>query len=156
MLALVTICTVFTSCSRDKEDKGAIVPMYIGNYLEDYDPQKEMTDIDTIRNLGLLFEGLTAMDEDGKVSPALAKEWYTKIDEARNEYFLYFELNKTAWSDGRQLTADDFLFAWRRLLSPETDSPYACLLYQIKNAKAAKSGAVSIDEVGIAAQTPCF
>jgi ABC-type oligopeptide transport system substrate-binding subunit len=62
---------------------------------------------------------------------------------------LQIELNETAWNDGRAVSADDFIFAWKRLLEPEYSGEAASLLYDIKNARAVKNGDMTIDDVGL-------
>jgi len=65
------------------------------------------------------------------------------------EYILEIKLKTTAWSDGRQVSADDYVFAWKRLLEPEFASEAANMLYDIKNARAVKAGEMSIDDLGL-------
>ena len=45
-----------------------------------------------------------------------------------------------AWSDGTKVTADDFVFAWRRVLDPKTQSKFGALLFPFKNARAIAEG----------------
>ncbi|MGV6802159.1 MAG: peptide ABC transporter substrate-binding protein [bacterium] len=44
------------------------------------------------------------------------------------------------WSDGAPVTAEDFVFAWQRILDPATAAPYASLIYPFKNARAINAG----------------
>jgi oligopeptide transport system substrate-binding protein len=60
-------------------------------------------------------------------------------------------LNDTCWTDGTQITANDIYYAWTRILQPDNSFAAASLLFDIKNARAAKEGDVSIDDVGISA-----
>jgi oligopeptide transport system substrate-binding protein len=98
--------------------------------------------------LSLLFQGLTELEADGSVSFALAES--VDISKDRRTYTFY--LKKTDWSDGKPLIADDFEYAWKTCLDPKTPVPCANLLYPIKNAEAAKKGAVSLDKVGVKAK----
>lgn len=154
-LAALFVLTVFTGCAeRDEDDKGAVIPIYISKEPRSFDPIPMIYEAETVLNTGMLFEGLTYLDEDGDVKKGVAKDWYTKIDEDRGEYFLYFELNdETGWDDRRTVQADDFVYAWRRILSPETNSPAACLLYNIRNAKELKMGDVTADDLGVYAES---
>ena len=61
---------------------------------------------------------------------------------------LNFKKNN-AWSDGTPVSAQDAVFTWKRLLDTEADFEAASLLYEIKNARSAKQGECSIDDVGI-------
>ncbi len=155
ILSALFVFATLTGCSkRDEEDKGAIIPVYITDEIKNYDPVPMIYDAETVINSGMLFEGLTYIDDKGKVQKGIAENWYTKIDEERGEYFLFFELDdETGWDDQRTVQADDFVYAWRRVLSPATNSPAACLLYNIKNAKEFKSGIVTADDLGVYAES---
>jgi oligopeptide transport system substrate-binding protein len=84
-----------------------------------------------------LFEGLCVEDPDKDSSslPGVAKNWTPNEDSTE----WIFELNPEAkWSDGVPVTAKDFVFSYRRLLSPDPDWPaeYAEMLYFLKNGEA--------------------
>lgn len=78
-----------------------------------------------------LFEGLTTIDPfSQEVKPGVAESWTTSEDGLTYT----FTLRKNAkWSDGKNLTAHDFVWAWERALNPNTASEYAYQLYYIKN-----------------------
>ena len=81
-----------------------------------------------------LFEGLVSLDPKTlEALPGTAKSWQVK-----NGGLVYdFVLRKNArWSDGKPVTSEDFVFAWKRILDPKFASPNAYHLYPIKNAKA--------------------
>ena len=151
VLALVAVCGIFAGCKNDNTDKGAIIPINLTSEMFNVDPGRVFYDAEAMKLSSLLFEGLTRMTEDGKVEKALAKDWYTRINEEKNEYFLYIELNKTFWSDGRQVIAEHVVYAWKRLLDPATNNPAASLLYDVKNARKVKSGEMTVDDIGLAA-----
>ncbi|MCK9687729.1 peptide ABC transporter substrate-binding protein [Scleromatobacter humisilvae] len=68
-----------------------------------------------------LFEGLTSTNHHGDVVPGVAESW--KQADATT---WVFTLRKTAvWSNGQPVTADDFVYAWRRFLDPKTASKIA-------------------------------
>ncbi|MCL2656335.1 MAG: ABC transporter substrate-binding protein [Betaproteobacteria bacterium] len=74
-------------------------------------------------NLALdLFEGLMSTDPEGEIVPGAAEKW-----EVRDGGKLWtFTLRRNAkWSDGSPLSAQDFEFAWKRLVDPKTASPYS-------------------------------
>ncbi|MBR6633377.1 MAG: peptide ABC transporter substrate-binding protein [Clostridia bacterium] len=158
LVSIVLMCLmllgVLSGCAVDSEDKGAIIPVSISKEMKAYDPVPMIYDAELVMNTGVLYEGLTVVNENGKIEKGLAEDWYTKIDEERGEYWLYFEIEEgTSWDDERYVQADDFVYAWRRILSPSTSSPAACLLYGIKNAKAYKAGDVTADDLGVYAES---
>ncbi len=150
-LCMIFCISILAGCGLDEEEKGANVRMYLSNFPQSLDPAVIQLNSDVEMVLSLVFESLTTIDEDGKVQPALATEWYYKYDEIYQLHKMYFKLKETKWSDNRAVSADDVIYAWRRILDPETDSPYAALLYPIKGARALKSGVGTIDDLGLAA-----
>jgi len=94
------------------------------------------------------FEGLVKIDKAGALVPAAAESW--EISDDGLEYT--FSLRKGAkWSDGKPLTAADFVFAWTRVLKPETGSKYAEMLFYIKNGKQYYKGEVDEKALGFSA-----
>lgn len=155
VLLILCICIpVFVACSTLKgdKDKGAVVNMYFGSLPSSFDPATVHMDADASTVLSLVYQPLTAVDTSGKVKPALAKNWYAYYDKRDSEYKMYFELNETMWSDGIAVSADDIVYAWKRILSPEFASPYASMLYPIKNAAKVKSGVMTSDDLGLVAE----
>ncbi len=153
LLVAVMALTALTSCGSTLEgdEKGAIIEMYISTMPDTFDPAVAQVDADVTKLLSLMYMPLTVIKSDGSVGKGMAKSWGGYYDEIYNEHKMYFTLYNTGWSDGRTVTADDFVFAWKRILDPDFDSPYAALLYPIKNAKAVKAGIMTSDDLGIAA-----
>ncbi|MGA8165160.1 MAG: peptide ABC transporter substrate-binding protein [Waddliaceae bacterium] len=95
----------------------------------------------------LLFEGLMRLDAKGMPQYAIAKKYTLSAD--RKTYT--FTLRQCHWNDGTPITAHDFVYAWKKILSPAFPAPFVYPLYLIKNAKKAKMGDLSLDSVGIQA-----
>ena len=139
---------------RDEDDKGAVLMMYLAGDPSNLnlDPAKLIYSAEAVKFMGLIFEGLFVMDESGKLQNGMAKSWsITKEDEAKNEYVMEIELKSTKWSDGIPVSADDFVYAWKRVLDPDFSSPAAPLLYSIKNARSVKEGDMTVDDLGAVA-----
>jgi oligopeptide transport system substrate-binding protein len=92
-----------------------------------------------------LFEGLTRSGADGEPEPAIAQA--IDISDDRTTYT--FHLRPTKWSNGDELTAMDFEYAWKSILNPSTASPHANVFFSIKNAQKAHRNDCSLDDVGI-------
>jgi len=72
-----------------------------------------------------LFEGLTTYDpETSKAVPGIAESWTTSADGKT----VTFKLRKSVWSDGKPLTAKDFVNGWIRTLKPDTAAEYAYMI----------------------------
>lgn len=151
LLLVVMLASCLCSCAVDMEDMGSIIPMYLATPQTDLDPTEMIYDKDFVKISSQIFESLTQVTSSGKIEPLLALDWEKKYNEERGEYFLYINLNSTKWNDGRTLSADHIAYAWKRILSPETASPAAALLYDIKNAREVKAGNMTIDDLGVAA-----
>lgn len=150
LLCLVIALPIFAGCAGGgEEDDGAIIPAYITSETFSHDPSYGFLDDSQTKMLGLLFEGLTRINGKGKMEKAIAKSWKYIKDPLKNEYKLQITLRDTKWNDGRAVTAADFIYAWKRLLSADFQSSAAALLFDIKNARAAKMGEASIDDVGL-------
>lgn len=99
-----------------------------------------------------LFEGLVSEDGQGKIVPAQALRWETSEDGLVWRFFLRPQLK---WSNGEPLTAQDFVYAWRRLLDPVQGSPSAGLLLAtgINNAQSIYAGALELTSLGVEAES---
>ncbi|HEA3091482.1 TPA: peptide ABC transporter substrate-binding protein [Aeromonas salmonicida] len=99
-----------------------------------------------------LFEGLVSEDGQGKIVPAQAQRWETSEDGLVWRFFLRPQLK---WSNGEPLTAQDFVYAWRRLLDPAQGSPSAGLLLAtgINNAQSIYAGALELTSLGVEAES---
>ena len=93
----------------------------------------------------MLFEGLTRLDEKG--NPHLAIAQSVEVSRDAKEYL--FKLKKCYWSDGSPITAYDFEYSWKKILSLNFSTPFTYLFNSIKNAKKAKEGLCSVEDVGI-------
>ncbi|MCM2140044.1 peptide ABC transporter substrate-binding protein [Vagococcus fluvialis] len=108
----------------------------------------QTTDKNTFTMVQHLFEGLTRFDETTTPVPGIA----TTIDVSEDGKEYNFTLREDAkWSNGETITAHDFEYAWKRLLSPDTQGPNAYLLDNVVNGLAVRNGEKSVDEVGFKA-----
>lgn len=148
ILCLLTVLSL-TGCYDPNEDVGATIPLYLGTQVQSFDPATAYNDDAALQIIGMIFEGLTKLDNNGNVKPAMAESWVYSADAERDEYILEFTLRDTCWSDGRQVSADDFVFAWKRIMKPDFQSEACALLFDLKNARSVKMGDASIDDLGI-------
>jgi len=110
------------------------------------DPRKGNDMIDSQLHY-MLFEGLVRLDADDRFSCAAAESYAISPDGKTYT----FRLRDTLWADGTKVTAHDFEYSWKRILSPDFPSPDAYLLYSVRNGRKAKLGEASLSEVGIRA-----
>jgi len=96
-----------------------------------------------------LFEGLLNEDDEGKIIPGVARSF--EASEGNTVYT--FKLRKSNWSNGDPVTANDFVYAWRRAIDPKTASPYKWYMeiMSIKNVKAVGKGEMKPEALGVEA-----
>ena len=113
---------------------------------ESLDPQKTVSSypIGIVRDM---YMGLVTLTNDGKPAPGVAETW----DIAPDGKTWTFHLRDEMWSDGRPVTAQDFVFAWQRLLDPKTGASYAYNLWVVKNAHAISLGKLPPTALGVRA-----
>lgn len=90
------------------------------------------------RIIGALFDGLTEYDPvDLSPRPGLAESWEAHPDGRGYT----FQLRRNAvWSNGRAITAQDFVWSWERVLHPIFLARYAQQLYAVHGAQAYNEG----------------
>ena len=118
--------------------------------VESLDPQVA-TDGTSFEVIANYTDGLTQMDADGAAVPAIAESWDVSEDGTIYTFHLREDAN---WSNGEPVTANDFVFAWRRAADPALASEYSYMLSdigQIKNAAAIIAGEMDKSELGVKA-----
>lgn len=99
------------------------------------------------RIVGDMFTGLTTEGPDGSIRPGAAESWTVSDDGTRYT----FEIRDHVWSDGTAVTAADFEYSFKRMLAPDTASPYADFYFVIEGAEAYTRGEGSAEDVGVTA-----
>jgi oligopeptide transport system substrate-binding protein len=93
-----------------------------------------------------LMEGLLQYNERSELAPGVAERWQLRADGAT------FWLRRDArWSDGKPVTAHDFVFAWQQVVAPATASRYAFIMAPIKNALRINGGELPPEALGVRA-----
>jgi len=97
------------------------------------DPQQG-TGMPETRLVRALYEGLVVSDpRTGMPIPGMAESWSTSADGLTWTFRIRAG---SRWTDGAEVTAHDFAFAWERLLDPRTGAQYADLLFVVRGARA--------------------
>ncbi len=113
------------------------------------DPQvvEDVSGSEIVRDL---FEGLHNQDAEGNLVPGVATGYDVSDDKKTYTFHLRPEAK---WSNGDPVTAQDFVFAWRRAVDPALGSPYQWFmeLMSIENAGAIIKGEAAPDTLGVRA-----
>jgi oligopeptide transport system substrate-binding protein len=152
LASLLVLPAVFYFFARDRHNGQTILDKHLRVNLCEGDPTslhpQRGSDI-RARILGKsLFEGLTRIGTKKEADLAAAEK--VEIDPSRRIYT--FTLRPHRWSNGAPVTAYHFERAWKQAIHPDSLCGRSDLFYIIKNAKAAKMGELSLDQVGIHAK----
>lgn len=149
-MAAVMMGSVLVGCGDESATgKGAdeqVLNLYIGDDLPNMDVSKA-TDAYSFLMMANTMEGLVRLDETGTAQPGIAESWEISPDSKT----FTFKLRDAKWTNGDPVTAEDFVYSWKRTLNPDTGSQYSFMLYWVKGATAYNQGKGSEAEVGVKA-----
>lgn len=132
------------------EASGSVIHRGNGAEPDTLDPQLALTWQDW--NILLdTFVGLTTLDASGGTIAGLASSWSASPDGLSYEFILKTGIQ---WSDGEPITAEDFVYSFRRLLDPETAASRITEFYAFKNGEAINAGRMPPDALGVRAAKP--
>lgn len=153
-LGVLVCAAVLTGCGGKSGEKaaGSVLHVNAGTEVQDLDPHLT-TGVPEHRVLSALFEGLTDLDMATlDPVPGVAESWTLSDD--KTVYSFKLRENAT-WSNGDPVTAEDFVYSWRRMLTPAFGAEYAEFLYLLKNGRAYNTGEISdFSQVGVKALDP--
>ena len=95
-----------------------------------------------------LFENLTIRDENNNIIPGAAESWTSSNN---NTIYIFNIRSNAKWSDGMDLKANDFAYAWKRIVDPKNGASYSILLDVIKNASDIMMGNKDKETLGVKA-----
>lgn len=153
LFSLLTLTFLFSAVSSgqaaDSKPNGAKTFSFrLMGEPETLDWSRAYTTMETYLLLNLM-EGLVNIDQNLKVTPALAEKWTISADQKTYTFHLRKDVK---WSDGVPLKATDFITSWKRLLSPKTAAPYAYMMFDIEGAEDFTKGKqTDFNQVGVKA-----
>jgi oligopeptide transport system substrate-binding protein len=106
---------------------------------------EELASLDVIVQL---FDGLVALDASGNPAGVGASSWSISADGLTYTFTLR---QGALWSDGRPVTAQDYAWAWKRNVDPETASPTSSFFNAVKNGEAINDGEMDPEQLGVQA-----
>ena len=140
-LAVVMSLSLLSGCGKNARNGEEILPVCVGETPVTYDPiyAEELGD-QTI--LVHLYENLmrVSLDSEGGLAVTEGAAKSVTVEENADGTVTYtFHLRDAKWSDGVQVRASDFVYAWQRLASPASNSPYASLLSIVSGYREART-----------------
>lgn len=144
--ASLAACGGSSSSSSSSSDE---INWYTPTEISTLDISK-VTDAYSSIAIGNSGSNLLRRDEDGDFQPDLAEKVEVSDDGLTYTATLRDNLK---WSDGSDLTAEDFVYTWQRIVDPSTASEYAYLVSDahVLNADEVIAGTKGVDELGVKA-----
>lgn len=127
-------------------EEAAVLRRGISAKVDTLDPHRSSAKWENIV-ISDMIVGLMTITPDREVIPGVATSWETSEDGLT----WTFKLRDSQWSDGEPVTADDFVYAFRRIQDPAIASQYSSLLYIVKNAAEVNAGELPPEELGVRA-----
>ena len=144
--------TLFVACSKGGSvtDNATTLRVDVGTELPTFDPALA-EDGNTYRVINDLFAGLVDFDQANRPIPGMAQSWDISPD---GKIYTFHLRNNLKFSDGTPITANDFVYSWRRLIDPKTGSSYAFLLKDVLNGQKIIDGKEQPERLGVIALDP--
>lgn len=115
-LALTGLSGLLVSCKSKQPVDKTVLHVHVGSHPETLDPTLADT-TDSTNVILHAFEGLIKIDQNNNVVAGLAESWEESPDGLT---WIFHLRDNLKWSDGSDLTAEDFVYSWKRLINPKT------------------------------------
>lgn len=145
---LMVSITALVACGKpEKSGKNLRVAVDVELASMDQHVATDGLSFDTISST---IEGLYGLDAAGNSVPAIALSHVVSDDELTYTFTLR---DNAKWSNGDAVTANDFVFSWRRLVDSDTASEYSFIasVAGLKNADKILAGELTPDQLGVSA-----
>ena len=129
-LALTIMLLAGLAAGCGQQSAGTELSVCVGDSYSTLDPIYA-EDISSQTVLVHLYENLMRVTADSSGAAAVVNGMAKSVETEENTdgtVTYTFQLRSADWSDGQRVTAEDFVYAWRRLADPSSHSPYASLL----------------------------
>ncbi|MFL9486163.1 peptide ABC transporter substrate-binding protein [Staphylococcus sp. KUGN1] len=147
---IISLSTL-SGCSNSKSlysDEGQVMRLVLSQDITSLDTGL-ITEEKSFEVTAQAFEGLYVLGRGDKAKLGVAKEFPKKSNNGKT---LTIKLRDNAkWSNGDPVTANDFVFAWRKVVNPKTGSEFAYIMNDIKNAEKINTGKKPVKDLGIKA-----
>ncbi|OEJ13152.1 ABC transporter substrate-binding protein [Brachyspira hampsonii] len=135
------------SCHKEPKNILNEITVSVGPEPQTIDPTINSA-VDAMIYTTHLFENLTIRDENNNIIPGAAESWTSSNN---NTIYIFNIRSNAKWSDGVDLKANDFVYAWKRIVAPKNGASYSILLDVIKNAGDIMMGKKDKETLGVKA-----
>ena len=154
--AVLAAAFLFALTGCGSSTNSASFTWFVDSIPANLDPQvaSGASDVIACENL---YGTLVRKDPDGKLVPGLCEEWTVSPDGLTYTFTLKDGLRYAAAKGAAteyDITAEDFVFAFRRMFQPQTNSPYAVEFAALENSAAVLAGTANVSTLGVSATGP--
>lgn len=149
LFSSVLVAIVLTGCGQSSasSDKNRPLTVTLSGEPATADPA-QTTDVNSSTIVSQTMQGLYTLSSSGKVVSSVAKQVVKPTDGGKR---YVFNLRKTKWSNGQEVTAKDFVAGFQRAVNPKTKSQRLANYKFIKNFKAVSTGKAPVSKFGVKA-----
>ena len=154
--AVLAAAFLFSLTGCGGSSSAASFTWFVDTIPTNLDPQVASAASDVIACENL-YSGLVRKNSDGEIVPDLAESWTVSPDGKTYTFQLKDGLTYRAVkgaSTDYAITAEDFVFAFRRIFQPQTNSPYAVEFSALESSAAVLAGEADASTLGVSASGP--
>ena len=151
------------SGAANNESGAFEISMSIASEPQTIDPALNSA-VDGAIMINHMFEGLMRWEDSGnetagsdgtcndaKLGYGQAESYDKVVNEDGTVTYTFHLRDGIKWSDGQDVTAQDFVFSWQRLVTPATAADYSYMIDCVVNANAIINGEMDPSELGVSA-----
>ncbi|MCI9502732.1 MAG: peptide ABC transporter substrate-binding protein [Hungatella sp.] len=111
--------------------------------------------VDGAITINHVFEGLIKWVDDGQgnatLAPGQAESWEKVVNDDGTVTYTFKMRDGIKWSDGKEVTAKDFEYSWKRLANPETAADYCYMIDMVQGYAGVADGTADPDTLAVKA-----
>lgn len=119
-----------TTTQQQTPQKDQVLTVGVGAAVPTLDPGI-LSDVSSMRVVNDLYEGLVMLNQRDEIIPGVAKSWDISAD---GKTYTFHLRHDAKWSNGDPVTAENFVYAFRRNLNPEVPNVFNTMFEAIVGA----------------------
>lgn len=152
-----------SAAANNQSGDGFEITMSIASEPQTIDPALNSA-VDGAIMINHMFEGLMRWEDSGtetagsdgtcdnaQLGYGQAESYDKVVNEDGTVTYTFHLRDGIKWSDGKDVTAQDFVFSWQRLVNPETAADYSYMIDSVVNANAIMNGEMDPSQLGVSA-----
>ncbi len=143
-----------TAAASDTETGEFNIAVCLASEPQSIDPALNSA-VDGAITINHVFEGLIKWVDDGQgnatLAPGQAESWEKVVNDDGTVTYTFKMRDGIKWSDGKEVTAKDFEYSWKRLANPETAADYCYMIDMVQGYAGVADGTADPDTLAVKA-----